>query len=67
MTSQGSDSPFERSQDLNAQKVEHRVTETKVDDNKSQRHQISMAEVSLWGLITDALSHPPSPPHLHVI
>ena len=45
MTSQGSDSPFERSQDLNAQKVEHRVTETKVDDNKSQRHQISIATI----------------------
>ena len=54
-----------------SQRLEHHVTETKVDDNKSQRHQISsatiMAEVSLRSLITDALSHPPSPPNLQFI
>ena len=43
MTSQGSDSPFERSQDLNAQKVEHRVTETKVDD-KNWTQPICLAQ-----------------------
>ena len=41
--------------------MEHQVTETKVDDNKSQR-QISivtiMAEVSLRSLITAAVYHP---------